>query len=158
MAQLNYTVDNSNMFESKGFELLPAGNYKVVIDDSDAYNNDKENTIVKLVFQIIEGQFNGRKLFDYLVVDQPVEEYAKIAQAKLNKICAVINVKEMTDTVVMHNKPLVIRVGIKRDKKDYTDKNVIYDYMGVNGNSQQPQVAPPQSETNKTGQPSFLRK
>ena len=157
MAQLNYTVDNTNMFESKGFELLPTGNYKVVIDDSDAYNNDKGNTVVKLVFQIIEGQFNGRKLFDYLVVGQQVEEYAKIAQAKLNKICAVINVKEMTDTVVMHNKPLVIRVGIKKDKKDDTDKNVIYDYMGVNGNSQQPQVAPQQQETNNPRKPSFVK-
>ena len=67
MAQLDYTVDQSNIYEGGNFEPIPAGDYKAVIDDSDAYSKENGNTIIKIVFSIIEGAFSGRKVFEYLV-------------------------------------------------------------------------------------------
>jgi len=157
MAQLNYTIDSTNVYENKGF-TIPAGNYKAIIDDSNAYRKENGNVIIKLTFSIIDGNYSGKKIDEYLVIEQPSEQAKHIALGKLNKICLLFGITEQLDeTTLLHNKPLSIRVGIKNDDKG-NPQNRIFDYMALNGNSSNiSDTKVEEKSTNGAKKPSFLK-
>ncbi len=68
MAQLPEEYrENKESSEEKSFDLLPAGDYHAVITESD-YVETKSGTgmNLKLTWQIIDGNFKGRLLFENL--------------------------------------------------------------------------------------------
>ena len=132
MAELNFNA--ADVEPSTGFDLLPAGDYVAVINSSEMKTN-KAGTgrFLQLEFDVIEGEFNGRKLWTNLNLENPNQDAVKIARADLSAICRAVNVMVLRDSVELHNIPLVITVAQKKDKNTGDMRNVINKYSAKQG-------------------------
>ena len=117
MATLNF---NANEVEpSVGFEPLPAGKYQAVISDSDMKTNRAgTGEYLLLEFEIIEGEYKGRKLWNRLNLNHPNPEAVKLARADLSAICHAVNVIHAGDSSELHNLPLTITVKCRKNQDD----------------------------------------
>ena len=125
MATINF---NANEVEpSVGFEAIPAGKYQAVIVDSDMKPN-KAGTgeYLQLEFEVIEGEFKGRKLWTRLNLHNPNPDAVRMAQADLSAICHAVNVIHPGDSVELHNLPLTITVKCRKTP----DGDIVNDIKG----------------------------
>jgi hypothetical protein len=131
MAQLNYVPDTTDQYQ--GFEPLPAGEYKVQITDSDiAPSKSGDAEMLKLTYEVIaDPQFDGRKIFDNLIMDHRTSTDAvRIGKQKLNTICALTGVKSLKDSAQLHTKTLTLLVGIREYNGE--KQNTIKKYLPFN--------------------------
>lgn len=114
---------------SKGFEPLPAGKYLAMIVNSELKPTQAgTGEYLKLEFEIIDGEFKGRKLFANLNLDNPNAQAVQIARAELSAICRAVNVLQPKDSVELHNLPLVLKVGMEKRKDTNELQNRIKGY------------------------------
>ena len=125
MAIINF--DANEVEPSVGFEAIPAGKYQAVIVESDMKPN-KAGTgeYLQLEFEIIEGEFKGRKLWTRLNIHNPNPDAVKIARADLSAICHAVNVIQPRDTAELHNLPLIITVKCRKTP----DGDIVNDVKG----------------------------
>ena len=113
MATLNF---NANDVEpSVEFEAIPAGKYQAVIVDSDMKPN-KAGTgeYLQLEFEIIEGEYQNRKVWTRLNLNNPNPDAVRMARADLSAICHAVGVIQPGDSVDLHNLPLTITVKCRK--------------------------------------------
>ena len=113
MATLNF---NANEVEpSVEFEAIPAGKYQAVIVDSDMRPN-KAGTgeYLQLEFEIIEGEYQNRKVWTRLNLHNPNPDAVRMARADLSAICHAVGVIQPGDSVDLHNLPLTITVKCRK--------------------------------------------
>ena len=117
MAILNF--DANNVDPSGGFDPIPAGKYLAVIVDSET-KTTKSGTgeYLQLEFEVIEGDYKGRKLWARLNIKNPNADAVRMAQADLSAICRAVNVMTPRDSVELHNLPLTITVRCKKNQDD----------------------------------------
>lgn len=81
MPIVNLDYDLADVSSSN--EAVPAGNYLCKIDEAELTESKNNNPMIKIQWEIVEGEFAGRKLFDNLVLIQKcawkVKQYADIA-------------------------------------------------------------------------------
>lgn len=127
MSQFSFNA--SEVEPSTGFALIPAGDYVAVVNDADLQENKAGNgRFIKLEFEIVEGEYAGRKLWTNLNVEHPNAEAVKIARAELSAICRAVNVMNLSDTQQLINIPLLVTVGSKKVKGSDDVVNVIKKY------------------------------
>lgn len=142
MSQLNFNA--AAVEPKKAFDLVPAGQYVAMITESEVKPN-KAGTgqMLKLTFQLVEPPFAGRKVFANLNVQHTNQQAEQIAQAELSAICHAVGVLQLADSAQLHNRPLRIKVGIRKDSTGtYEDQNVIRGYEAVGQSSAAPFAAP----------------
>jgi hypothetical protein len=136
MAELgNYQVDPNNTEQS--FDPLPAGDYIAVIEASD-WKSTKTGSgrYLNLQYQVIDGPFKGRKLFNIINLENPSQDATQIARQTLNSIGVACNVMQLQDSAQLHNIPMKIKVVFKEDPV-YGPKNEIKGHKPIG------QTAPP---------------
>ena len=113
MATLNF---NANDIEpSVGFDAIPAGKYQAVIAESEMRPTKAGNgQYLWLEFEIIAGDFKGRKLWSRLNLENQNQDTVRIARADLSAICRAVNVMTPRDSVELHNLPMTITVRCKK--------------------------------------------
>ena len=73
--------------------------------------------MLKLRFDIMEGEFENRVVFDQPCYQHTNAQTQLIAQQRLKDICAAIGHKgPFSDSEILHYHPLMIKVGIRVDK------------------------------------------
>ena len=111
-------LDNFNANEVEpmdDFEPIPAGKYLAVITDSEMKPTKKgTGSYLELTFEIIEGEYKGRKLWSRLNLENPSEQAVKIAYAQLSAICNAVEILHPQDSCDLHNFPLLVKVKLKR--------------------------------------------
>ena len=138
MAQLNHVVDEGNQFE--GFEPLPAGEYKVIIEDSDVVETaNGAGTMVKLVYEVVgDPQYEGRKVFDHIMIRHDTSTKAvEIGIKKLNSIGALCGFagKPIKDTAQLHGKTMAIMLTIQDGERG--KMNTVKKYLPFSGSGQE---------------------
>jgi hypothetical protein len=153
MAELKYQADFNDQF-SGSFEALPSGEYMVAIVDSDVVVPKSGNGLmVKFTYEVVGDQeFNGRKIFDNVVIQHANDTAEKIGKQRLNTIAAICNLKNIRDTAELHGKVMVIVLGTK-DSKDYGMQNFIKKYLPRGGGE-----PIQENETPQLKNPSFIKK
>lgn len=125
---------NANSVEpSDSFDPIPAGEYLCVITASEEKPTKAgTGSYLQLEFEVIDGPYKGRKLWERLNLNNPNETTVKIARATLSAICRSIGVMEPNDSCEMHDLPLLVKV--RTEKRSDTDElsNVIKGYRGRN--------------------------
>lgn len=113
MAELDF---NAQEVEITNYEAIPAGKYQAVITDSEM-KETKSGTgrYLQLTFEVIEGDYRGRKLWERINLLNPNQTAVRIAKETLAKICLAVNVPVLKDTVELHNLPLTVEVKLKTD-------------------------------------------
>ena len=117
MATINFNA--SEIAPSAGFRPIPAGKYVAVINDSEMKpTKSGGGHYLQFEFEIIEGDYAGRKLWARLNLDNPNPDAVHIARADLSAICHAVNILTPTDSVELHNLPLVIVVKCRKNQDD----------------------------------------
>lgn len=125
------------------FDPLPSGDYLCVITHSEEKPTKSGNgSYLELQFEVIDGPFRGRKLWDRLNLHNPSEVAQKIAQATLSAICRAVGVGQPQDSCELHDLPLLAKVRL--EKRIDTDEltNVIKGYKPSPNRTTSPATAP----------------
>jgi hypothetical protein len=140
MARLDFNANDVD--PAVGFDPLPAGKYLAVITESEM-RPTKSGTgqYLQLTFDVVEGEFRGRKLWARLNLQNPSQMAMKIAQAELSAICRAVGVLTPRDSVELHNLPLQITVGCKKREDTGDIVNEIKSYARKEAAVGQPQQA-----------------
>lgn len=153
MANLGMNFDASQVAPSESFDAIPAGNYLVQIINSEMRPTKiGDGQFLWLEHEILDGQFQGRKLWNNINLVNQSAEAVQIAQRQLSAICHSINEMNVQDSEQLHFKPLIavvkmipagfVRKG-KNGRPDYTyanSENEIGGYKPAEGAAVQPQT------------------
>jgi len=139
MAVINHVIRDDIPDEKP--KPVPEGEYIAMIVKSDAGRN-KKNTgrFISLNFKIIDGQYAGRYIFDYInhefddyETDTGKKTAQHIGQTHLNEICRALGyITQVSDTVLLHDKPLKITVGVRHDP-GYDPRNEVKKATPISG-------------------------
>jgi hypothetical protein len=138
--------DGAQVEASVANEPLPAGEYKVIIETASdierfSYNNEETSrTGFTLTLQVIEGEYEGRKLFcDVTVADDDQSEKAqkqlRIEMGRLGALVKAVgwpslngrNPTDFTDNVV------VAKVIVWKNKTSGKMRNIIQSWLAPEG-------------------------
>ena len=149
MATLNF---NANEVEpSKAFDPIPAGKYIAVITDSEMKETRAgTGRYLQLEFEITDGEYAGRKLWSRLNIENQNAEAVRLARADLSAICRAVNVLTPSDSIDLHNLPLVIKVHCRKDKNTGEITNDIRGYESKANYKPEPKQAPATPTTAQT--------
>ena len=141
MAFLGGNFDATQVEPQGEYTPIPAGDYKVHIITSEMVAN-KAGTgqMLKLELEIMEGDQQGRKLFDRLNLDNPNATAVEIAQRTLSAICHAVGVLSVEDSEQLHFKPMIAVVAVTPPKGEYGAGNQVKTYKVIgdgaaNGNA-----------------------
>ena len=139
----------------RAFDLLPDGDYPVVIVRSDFKPNSKgTGRFIELEMAIQGGQYNNQRVFERLNVENPSQQTVDIANRTLTSICCVTGVLHLEDLQQLHNRPFVaiVRQVPRGDQKHLPEEergksNAVKGYRNADGSNPgfQGQVSNPQS-------------
>jgi len=132
MTELNF---DSTVIEPTGkFTPIPVNDYLAVITDSEMKDTKKgDGKYLLLTYEVVEGEFSGRKIFETLNLVNSNQTAVEIAQRALSAVCRATGVLHPKDSSELHGKPLVISVGIRAGSNGFDEKNVIKGYSRVDG-------------------------
>lgn len=132
MALINFNVDMAP--DAMDFDVIPAGNYEAIITDSQVMEN-KAGTgeYLKLELTIVNGEFEGRKLFENLNLVHPNETTVRIAQGTLKQIAVACGKASgvVTESEELHDIPMSINVSVELRKDNGRVANRIKGYAAV---------------------------
>ncbi|MFH6786289.1 DUF669 domain-containing protein [Methylobacterium sp. MA0201] len=152
MANLGESIDVDNIEVDNNFEPLPAGEYMVQVTDSDVVETKAGNgLILKLTFEVMDGPSAGRKVWLNLNYKNPNATAQRIAHEQIKQICNAVGFAgHLTDSEVLHYKPIRTRLTIKQDP-EYGPRNEMKKFSPLAG------TAPPPGKTQPQGEPSTAR-
>jgi hypothetical protein len=132
MASLSF--DASTVAPQASSGPVPAGTYLAQCIDSDVQPLKSGNgTGLKLTFEIIDGQYKGRRIWENLNIQHSSEDTQRIAQSQLSALCHAVNVIKLQDTAALHHKPVTIKVVVREAKGEYQASNNIKGYESAGG-------------------------
>lgn len=114
MAYLN-NFDANTVDPASSFDPIPAGKYVAAITESEM-KPTKSGTghYLELTFDILDGQYKGRKVWSRLNLDNPNAQAVQIARGELSAICRAVGIMQPQDSIELHNLPLSIKVACKK--------------------------------------------
>lgn len=132
MANLGFQFNADEHEPQQSFDILPAGEYVAAIVNSEMrQNNARTGEYLWMELQIIDGPYSGRKVWDRLNINNPNPKAVEIAQATLSAICHAIGVLNVTDSMQLHDKPLVIKLKVREAEGNYEAQNEVKAYKSA---------------------------
>ena len=120
---------DANNYEPQSFDTIPSGDYDAVITESELKDTKAgDGQYLKLTLQILSGEYANRKLWDILNLKNKNPKAVEIAKGTLSSICRAVETMTPKDSADLHNKPLLIAVGVEAASGGYNEKNKIVGY------------------------------
>lgn len=142
-----FSFDATAVAPQESLSPIPAGHYLAHIIESDIQPlKSGMGQALALTFEVLDGQYRGRKVFARLNVQhRGSPEAERIAQAQLSALCHAVGVLKLTDSAQLHHKPVRIRVKIRKDESgQYGDRNEVTGFEAASGvPTMPPQAAAP---------------
>ena len=127
MSALNF--DANTVEPTTEFDAIPAGQYEVVVIESDSKPTRNGNGgYLELKLQIIDGEQKNRRFFDRLVLEHTSQIAVKLARAKLSALCRAAGVLTPRDSRELHDIPVIATVICKRNKDSGEIQNEVRTY------------------------------
>jgi len=139
----NLTGFNANEVEpTMSFDPLPAGKYVAAITASEMKPTKKgDGSYLQLEYTVLEGAYQGRKVWDRLCINHPNDLTQKIARGNLSAICRAVDVLQPNDSTDLHNLPLLITLKCKKREDNGEITNEVKGYAAA-GSGNAPAAAP----------------
>lgn len=155
--------DAQTVEPNDSFDPLPNGDYLCIITASEMKPTKAgDGAYLELEMQVLEGQYQGRKLWDRLNLNNANDTTVKIAKGTLSAICRAVGVLQPKDSCELHDLPMLVKVACK--KRDDTDEltNAVKSYKKRDGASSPvtaatSPVAPLAVSSAKAGSPPWKR-
>jgi hypothetical protein len=115
---------------------LPVGDYQAHVKDSgmSATKDNPKHFFLKLDWEILAGDCAGKVLIQRLNLVNSNPTAVEIAQKHLKSICDAMAITgPIGDSVVLHNKPIVISVIQTKPSAQYGPGNDIKKYSAIGG-------------------------
>jgi hypothetical protein len=126
MARFDTSFDATSVEPTTAYELLPAGNYRAQIVESEMrVTRNGMGQFLWLMIDILEGEHRGRKIFDQLNLVNPNPTTVEIAQRTLSAICHATGRMHVSDSEELHLIPMTIQVKVRPPKNGYGESNAI---------------------------------
>lgn len=131
MAQLNF--DATQVAPDQGVpDALPAGYYNVAIDESEIKpTKDGSGSYLQLRFNILDGQYAGRKTFARLNIVNPNPIAQEIGLKQLSAVGHAVNVLHIADSTQLHAIPMQIKLKVRVASGDYEASNEVSGYFAA---------------------------
>lgn len=114
MAYLN-NFDANTVDPATSFDPIPAGKYIAAITGSEMKpTKNCTGHYLELSFDILDGQYKGRKVWARLNLDNPNPTTVEIARGQLSAICRAVGVMKPQDSAELHDLLLSIKVVCKK--------------------------------------------
>ena len=127
MALLN--IDVSHIDPAPRFDPIPAGDYPVIITESETkLTKDGSGQYLQLKLEIQDGEFRGRILFDRLNLWNNNAQAKEIAHRQLSQIAHAVGVLQVADSEQLHFKPLIASVKLRAASGGYDASNEVKGY------------------------------
>lgn len=114
-------------------EPIPAGEYAAKIIGQENQNTKSGSTQLVMSFEIIEGAYAGRKIFERLSLWAEPDKGKNIALARIKKMAEVTasqrGQQAFSDTNEFNGVPMNIKVDVQPPKDGYKASNKIADFM-----------------------------
>lgn len=153
MALLNIQFDQNEIAEAQkdNYSPIPAGTYIAQINSSEVKSTKAgTGSYLSLGFQIIEGEYEGRMIFQNITLANPNQMAAQIGREQLAQLAGACGIYQLGDSQELHGIPMQIRVGIEVDKTgQYEPSNNIKKFMALQG--QAPSVQAPVQQQPQQG-------
>jgi hypothetical protein len=125
MASLN-TEFTSEGHQPIAFGPVPVADYQLMVVSSDVKATNKgDGSYASLDIVVVEGQYEGRHIFQNVTLENPNEKAVEIGRRQLADLCRAVGKLRISDTSELHDVPFYARVGIEKGKDGYDDKNKI---------------------------------
>ena len=129
---------NANDIEPADFSALPAGDYAVLISNSEWKDSKSGGQYLALTLQVIDGPHNGRYLWHNLNLNHSNDKALEIAQRELSAICRATGQMTIDDSEQLHDIPMLVKVAYIPPKDDgkggqWPEKNQIKQWKSMNG-------------------------
>lgn len=116
--------DLSSVSESTGsFEVLPKGTYEATIDELEYTTSQSGNAMLKVVYSIVGSEYEGRKIFDFLLLEGKGAEYSlpRLKQL-LVRVCPEVDLsafkpQEFADSGTAVNRLCQIKLAVTTQKQ-----------------------------------------
>jgi hypothetical protein len=142
MANLNNF--NAAEVEPASFDPLPAGKYLACITESEMKaTKSGAGQFLNLTFQVLDGEFKGRKVWARLNLKNPNIQAEQIARGQLSAICRAVGVMTPRDSLELHNLPLVITVKVKKREDTGDLQNEVSGFSKKDGTPTTPAAPAP---------------
>ena len=153
MANLGATFDATGVEPTQTLEVLPPGKYPAQIVNSDLrVTKDGMGQYLFLEIDVLEGPYQGRKLFDRLNLVNANSQTVEIAQRALSAICHATGRLQVQDSEELHLIPFMAVVQVQPPKNGYGESNKIR-YQPL---ERAPHVAAPQPPRTAAPQPAAM--
>jgi hypothetical protein len=114
MAALNFNAEGIDT--TSQFDAIPAGDYEAMVTDSTMKRTkDNAGEYLELTIEVQSGQYQGRKLWDRLNLQNRNVTAVEIAQKQLAQLCHATGVMQVQDSQQLHNRPIIMKVSVKND-------------------------------------------
>jgi hypothetical protein len=114
----------TNVQPAKEIGAVPTDWYEVSIVDSAIEPTQKQDgNFLKIVYQILSGEYANRKIFDRLNLDNPNQTAVRLAQEALSAMCHATNVMNLSDPEQLYDIPFGIKVVYEPPKGEYGEGN-----------------------------------
>jgi hypothetical protein len=116
MATLNF--DPNSVEDDRGPAPIPAGRYLLEIVDTQSIDNKKgTGKYLFLIMRVVEGQYEGRKVFDRINYINTSEQAQQIARKQLKRLCGLCGVTgDLVDSEQLHFRRFYANVVVKPDE------------------------------------------
>lgn len=133
MAQLNQAFDATQHDPIQEYQPLPEGEYIAMVVDSDIKATKAgTGTYLSLTIEIVDGEYQGRKVFENLNLDNPSQQTVEIANRTLSAICHAIGKLNVVNSEELHNIPFMAKVGFQ---KNDPSRNEVKSYKALDGSA-----------------------
>lgn len=139
MAQLNF--DATRVAPEMGFDTVPAGWYNAMIDQSEMKpTKDGAGAYLETRFNVIDGQYAGRKVFMRMNLRNASPVAQEIAYKQLSAVAHAVGILHVQDSSQLHGIPMKIKVKLRKDATgQYEDSNEITQVKNINEQVDMPQ-------------------
>lgn len=121
--------DTTNVDERDTFSPIPKGDYRIVVESSEQKDSAKGFPMLNLTCVVIDGEHEGRKLFDMIILRHENEKAEEIGLRKLKQLKLATGKPDATEEHELWDVPVIARVTIEEDKTgQYGPRNRIQSF------------------------------
>jgi len=132
MAELNFDAESIEPLGN--FEPIPLGEYLVVISSSEIKETKGgKGKYLQFTYDVVDGEYKNRKIFDRLNIVNESKPAQEMAQRALSAICRAVGILHPKNSEDLHDKPLIVKVGIRAAQGEYQASNVVKGYKKADG-------------------------
>lgn len=128
--RVNFNVAETKPYQG-GYQVFPAGIYQVqIVKEEERDLKSGNGRALVFDYQILQGEYKGGTVKDFLNLNHTSEKARQIAEARLVAIARAVGLENFFDTQELFGRPFAVRLGVDKDYNG-NDRNTIDEYKAV---------------------------